>query len=393
MRIAYLAFIELDVPNACVSHTREISEQLAALGHEVTVILPRPLRMQTWRGVRQVWVRWWGFDRMRQWAFFLESAWHLWRLHRRQGFDLLYVREMHRHPFLPLLVQVLGLPLFVEVNGWLRDDLRMTGASRRELRVTERSQRRLFTAAAGVLVVTVSIAQQIMRHYAIGEPRLFVQEVGSNVEHFAPWEGARAQSRSVLDLPRDGGIVLFAGSFHPHHDLDTLVRAFAHVSGEDPGYLLLLVGHGMQWPGIRDRITSLGVAQQVKMPGARPYEEMPSYFQAADVAVLPVIAATIRRRNGAFATKLWDYMASSLPVVVTDFPDTASARLLADKVVVVPPEDAQAMAEALRDLLRDSGKRAALGAAGRRYVLQHRTWRRAAMETADFIERRLRETA
>ena len=42
MRIAYLALIEIDVANASLVHTREIAEGLAALGHEVTVILPRP---------------------------------------------------------------------------------------------------------------------------------------------------------------------------------------------------------------------------------------------------------------------------------------------------------------------------------------------------------------
>ena len=62
MRIVYLALIEIDVANACLVHTREITEGLAALGHEVTVILPRPSRVQAWQGVRHVSVRWWGFE-------------------------------------------------------------------------------------------------------------------------------------------------------------------------------------------------------------------------------------------------------------------------------------------------------------------------------------------
>ena len=140
MRIAYLALVEIDVANASLVHTREIAEGLAALGHDVTVILPRPVRMQAWEGVRHVWVRWWRFDRLGEWAFFVESAWHLWRVHRRRRFDLLYVREMARHPFLPGLVRLLRLPLFVEVNGWVIDDLGLLGASQRELRAAERSQ-------------------------------------------------------------------------------------------------------------------------------------------------------------------------------------------------------------------------------------------------------------
>ncbi len=392
MRIAYLALIEIDVANACLVHTREISEGLAGLGHDVTLILPRPLRMQAWQGVRHVWVRWWGFDRRRQWAFFVESAWRLWRLHRRRRFDLLYVREMARHPFLPSLVRLLRLPLFVEVNGWALDDLRLLGASRRELRAAERSQRKLFTAAVGILASTVGNGEKIVMDYGIPRQRVHVQELGTNTVHFTP--GDRPRVRTDLGLPLDGQIILFAGSFHPHHDLSTLVSAFAQLVAE--GFetaRLLLVGHGHQWEAIRRSLDSSGVTGRVIMPGFRPYEEIRFYFQAADIGVVPLTATNIMRRNGAVVAKLWDYMAAGLPVVVTDFPHTPSASLLADKAYVVPPEDPNAMARAFVDLLGDVDKRARLAEAGLNYVRQHRTWRQAAAETADFIGKRLKETS
>src|SRR2546422_4333805 len=117
MRIAYLALIEIDVAGACLVHAREIAEGLAGLGHEMTMILPRPLRTQSWRGVRHVWVRWWGFDRLKQWAFFVESAWHLWRLHRQRRFDLLFVGGKGRYPFPPKFVWGVGVPVFLGGKG------------------------------------------------------------------------------------------------------------------------------------------------------------------------------------------------------------------------------------------------------------------------------------
>src|SRR5437867_1018690 len=173
MRIAYLALIEIDVANACLVHTREVAEGLAALGHDVTLILPRPLRRQAWRGVRHVWARWWGFDRKRQCAFFVESAWKLWRLHRQRSFDLLYVREIPRHPFLPRLVRWLRLPLFVEVNGWVRDDLQLLGASPGELRAAGRAQRDLFKAAVGIVASTMGTAERIVTDYGILRERIY----------------------------------------------------------------------------------------------------------------------------------------------------------------------------------------------------------------------------
>jgi glycosyltransferase involved in cell wall biosynthesis len=392
MRIVYLALIEIDVANACLVHTREIAEGLAALGHDVTLILPRPLRMQSWLGIRHVWVRWWSFDRLGEWAFFVESAWRLWWLHRRRRFDLLYVREMARHPFLPGLARWLRLALFVEVNGWLLDDLRLRGASRRELGAVERSQRHLFRAAIGIVASTRGNAQKVVSSHGVPKERVCVQELGTNAAHFTPGDPQRV--RSDLALPADAQIILFAGSFNPHHDLSTLVDAFARlVSQSSQRVLLLLVGDGQRRQAVRQSLDAAGLRGHVLMSGACPYEKIPAYFQAVDIGVLPLTAAKIRQQEGALASKLWDYMAAGLPVVVTDLPDTPSASLLAGKAYVVPPEDPNAMAGAFADLLGNVDKRDRLAQAGLNYVRQHRTWRQAALETADFMAKRLQETA
>jgi len=59
-------------------------------------MLPHPLRLQAWRESVMC-----GFAGGALTAeavgVFRESAWRLWRLHRRRRFDLLYVREMARH--------------------------------------------------------------------------------------------------------------------------------------------------------------------------------------------------------------------------------------------------------------------------------------------------------
>lgn len=389
MRMAYLALVELDVENACVVHTREISERLAALGHDVTLILPRPLRGQRWAGVRHVWVRWWGFDRLRATAFYLQGVWLLARMHREQPFDLLYLREAIRQRFLPALARWLRLPLFVEVNGWTLDDLRLIGASDRELEATRRVQASLFRAAAGIIVSTVGNAEKVAGQYGIPRARILVQELGTNTEHFTP--GDRGPARRTLDLPPESPIILFAGSFHPHHDVRTLVEAFARLAAKDPRPVLLLVGQGAQWSAVGELVRGLGLGPRVTMVPAVPYERIPLYYRAADIGVLPLSRANIRQRNGCIALKLWDYMAAGLPVVATDLPDTASYPLLCDKAVLVPPEDPSVLEKTLQGLLDQEEVRERLGLAGRHYVQRHRGWRHAAEETAGFLMNRLKE--
>ena len=70
-------------------------------------------------------------------------------------------------------------------------------------------------------------------------------------------------------------------------------------------------------------------------------------------------------------SKLTGMLASGRPVLATAAPDTELARVVMQDAAcgsVVPPENAAAMAQALRELAADPVHRAELGANGRRYA-------------------------
>ncbi len=387
MRIAYFAFIELGVSNASVVHTREIAEQLAALGHDVHLILPKPLENHTWHGVHHIWVRWWGYDRKRKWAFFLESAWRIWRLHRQQRIDLLYVREMARHPFLSRFCELLGIPLFVEVNGWLLDDFKLFGASERNMKHAERCQNRLLQSARGILASTVGNAENVINYYGIHREKVLVQELGVNPNLFSPRD--KALARQKLELPYDDGIVLYAGNFYPHYDLMTLLSAFAELLKRGEKASLALVGDGGMFQEVTEEVQRLEISDHVIMPGMRPYAEMPNWLNAADVAVIPLRARKIEQQKGALATKMWEAMSCGTCVLVTDQKNTSSYTLLSDIAYVIEPESISDMAQALFELLGAPDRRKEISARARAYAVSCRTWRKAAQETEEFICKRL----
>lgn len=389
MNIVYLAFIEIDISNACLIHTREIAEQMAALGHQVTVVMPRPLRSQMWKNVKHIWIKYWGFDRPREWFFFVESALRILYRHNRRRFDIIYVREMERNFVLLFLARRMKCPLFVEVNGWLLDDLSLTGATADRIAAAKKHQQKLFDVSQGIFVSTHGNAERLGSVYNVRGRKTFVQELGVNTGHFA--QSNQNKAREQLGLSFEHKIILFAGSFHPHHDLKTLLEAFSYVVKESPGSILLLLGTGAQFHIVKEKINTLNIENKVILPGVRSYDEMPVWFQAADIAVLPLTSPNIRQRNGCITLKLWEYMAAGLPVVATDLPDTRSAPLLADKIVIVPPEDPRAVGNALLRLLNSENLRRRLSVAGMDYVRMNRTWHRAASETLDFIERRLQD--
>jgi len=379
MRIAYLALIELDVPNACLIHTREITEQMVGLGHEVELFLPQPLQQQEWQGVRHHWVHFWGFDTLRRFCFQLEACARVWWQHRKTPFDCLYLRELEAPELLVRVCRLVSLPLFVEVNGWLLDDLGLMGASEDQKQRAQRSQRQLMRAACGVIASTVGNANNVKHHY--GVQRVMTQELGVNGDLFSTMDQSR--SRQQLNLADDATIILFAGSFHPHHDLLTLINAFASVHQRLPDARLVLVGDGAQWQKAQQWVKEAGVASMVDFVGGRAYEEMPSWFSAADLLVSPLIAQKIAQQNGALATKIWEAMAAGTRVLLTDLPDSASYPLLSPLAWIAPPEDVAALADGIVEAL---GAKDGREMRAQSYVLQQRSWKKAAQETLHFMQ-------
>jgi glycosyltransferase involved in cell wall biosynthesis len=387
MRIAYLSFVEIDICNACLVHTREIVEQLSSLGHEVTLFMPRPKKKQQWQRVQHVWIRLWAFSGIKTWFFHFEIALRLLRLHHRNRFELVYLREMDHNGLIPALCKWIRLPMFVEVNGWLLSDLHSAGASSRKVKQAQKKQRSDFQKTAGLVATTQGVARKITEQYGIDRERILLQELGSNPSLFRP--GDKKSARTSLGLPASHPIYLFAGSFAQSQDLFLLIDAFSRVVGVCGQSLLLMLGKGIQSKSVDERTKNLGIRQKVIFAGSIPYEQVSRWMQAADVGVIPLTESNIRLRNGCMTLKLWDYMASALPVIVTDLPDSSTYCLLKDRVIITPPGDVEKMTQAMTTLISDEQKRKALGSAGRDFVIQNRTWRHAALDTDHFIRKRL----
>ncbi|MDQ6964887.1 MAG: glycosyltransferase, partial [Mariprofundales bacterium] len=368
-----------DVPNACLIHSREIAEQMVELGHEVEMFLPLPLKKQRWCGISHHWIRFWGFDVPRRRCFLIETCIKLWWANLKNSFDCVYLREMEGADMLVGICRWLSLPLFVEVNGWLLDDLRLMDASAADIEKARRSQCQLMRAAHGVIASTVGNAGNVKQHYGIES--VMTQELGVNVELFSKVD--RQHARKHLGF--DDGIkyTLFAGSFHPHHDLKTLIQAFARVQREMPMLRLLLVGDGAQWQQAKTWVDEERVQTHVDFMGSQPYEEMAYWFSAVDLLVSPLTQQKIEQQRGALATKVWEAMAAGTRLLLTDMPGTQSYDLLSRLAWVTPPEDVATMADSIWDVLHaDDGREVQ----AQSYVLQERSWKKAAEDTIGFMQ-------
>jgi glycosyltransferase involved in cell wall biosynthesis len=162
-------------------------------------------------------------------------------------------------------------------------------------------------------------------------------------------------------MPRAEGPTLGSlGRLERQKGYDVLLHALRRL----PGARLVLVGDGSQREPLESLARELGVADRVTITG---WLESPrAQLAAFDVFVLP-------SRFEAFPLAIVEAMLASLPVVATDVGSVAEAVLDGRTGALVPAEDPEALAAAVRRLLDDPGARRAMGEAGRAIALERFT--------------------
>jgi colanic acid biosynthesis glycosyl transferase WcaI len=172
----------------------------------------------------------------------------------------------------------------------------------------------------------------------------------------------------------DGPVrLLFAGSVGLAQGLDVLVEA-SRLAG--PAVVeTTIAGDGADAPRIRAMVRDHAV-DNVTMIGALPPERIPELYASSDAGV--VLLRDLELFHGALPTKLLEVMAAGRPVLVGARGEAAELVERAGGGVVIEPGDPRALADACRMLHADRALGRALGAAGRRYAVEHFGAQRAA---------------
>ena len=187
--------------------------------------------------------------------------------------------------------------------------------------------------------------------------RVEVIPLGIDLEHYRAPDAVREALVERIRALAPGPRVLFVGRFVYYKGIDVLIDAMTRCPGT-----LMLVGDGSLEGELRTQVATLGLQDRVRFIGRVSDEDLPAYYHASDVFVLPSVAVT-----EAYGLVQIEAMAAGVPVVSTNLP-TGVPWVNQDGVtgLVVPPRDAGALAAALGRLVGDEGLRRSLGASGRR---------------------------
>jgi glycosyltransferase involved in cell wall biosynthesis len=204
--------------------------------------------------------------------------------------------------------------------------------------------------------------------------------------------------REKEDPSRDKRL-LYVGAVSPHKGIHVLVDAFNLVVERFPGVHLDIVGVHFSYapeevyaaddplatPKIRElyaldyvpylkAMLSPAAAGKAVFTGAVPRSELLEHYRNADVFVFPSVW------NEGFGLPPVEAMASGVPVVASRVGALPETIVAGETGLLVEPDDAPALADAILCLLDDDGLRATMGANGRRRALEVFSWDRVAEE-------------
>ena len=190
---------------------------------------------------------------------------------------------------------------------------------------------------------------------SIGIPATLVPN-GVEVEEFA---GAAHRDAT----PR----FLFAGRHEPQKGLDVLLEAVAFAR-QDAGapFVVDVVGDGELTAGLRADALRRGLDGVVRFPGRLSRADLVAAFRSADAFVLP-------SRYEGFPVTILEAWAARLPVIATTvggIPEVCTE----ENAVLVPPDDARALAAAIVGLLQDPARRERLGRSGHELARTRFSW-------------------
>lgn len=267
----------------------------------------------------------------------------------------------------------LGLPVVYEVRAFWEDaavDHGSTAEGSLRYRLTKRIESRALRQASHVFTICEGLRRDIVSR-GISQDRVTVIPNAVDIEAFTP--GAAPDEGLKAQLGLSGATVVgFIGSFYAYEGLDLLLAALPGLLQRRPEVRVLLVGGGPQDAALKVQARSLGLQDRVIFTGRVPHAEVQRYYDLVDVLAYP--RHSMRLTELVTPLKPLEAMAQGRLLVASDVGGHQELIRHGETGWLFKAGSAEALADAIVDLLDRRDQWPALRAAGRAFVEQERNW-------------------
>jgi len=286
------------------------------------------------------------------------AYWRLWRVLRRLAPDIVHTRNL---PAVDMVVPAALARVPVRIHGEHGRDVTELAGGQRKYRAIRRAVSPLVDR-----YIPLSRELEAWLVEEIGVPRARITRIHNGVDtaRFRPAEGGRAPLPDAAFAAPDAPetvIIGTVGRMATVKNQPLLARAFAALAARLDARAaarprLVMVGDGPLRAEAAAVIEAAGLAGQVWFAGDR--DDTPALYRGFDVFALPSDTEGI-------SNTILEAMACGLPVVATEVGGNAELVAAGETGRLVPPGDAESMAEALGDYVVDADLRRRHGAAAR----------------------------
>ncbi|MGD9143061.1 MAG: glycosyltransferase family 4 protein [Dehalococcoidia bacterium] len=375
MKIALVSPYDFAYPGGVVNHISCLEKQLTKMGHEVKIIAPASEAMHT-LGDR--------FIRIGQPRSFPVSGSiaritvavrieaQIREAFAREKFDICHLHE----PLMPTLnTTTLQMHLSPMVGTFHASGAKpwytLFGP------VVKFYLDRWFSKLDGRIAVSKP-AMDYVKCYFPGEYTIIPNGIDTN--HF------NSNARS-FEQYNDGKLnILFVGRMEKRKGFDYLLRAFKQVLKETSDCRLIAVGPGTRLRKKYEKQVAREKVQNVVFAGYAAFNELPRYYQTADIVCFP---ATGRE---SFGIVLLEAMSVGKPIIATAIDGYAKVMTNGTEGLSVPPRDVDKLTEALLTLIQDKALRQQMGTSGKQRAMIY-DWSHIAQRILEFYQETLDKVA
>ena len=360
----------------------DLAHNMSLLGHDVVLFLPKYDYSIKNPPFRLVQIPFLDFPFLRSLSFSFFLTIFLCRHHFLPERDVFYIRR--GISIVPAIFAILKKEvLMYEVNDdpYENNGIHPVGmVSRFEKWLAVKTDEIVLSWCDAAFVITEQIKDKIIRQLPrISPAKIHIVASGTNTGLYRPMD--KYQCRSMLKLDPSMKYIGFMGTLLEHQGVDILIDAAPSVLRSVPEACFAIIGEGPMKKLWQQRVDEPSLHGHFLFTGQIEYEQTPLWINAMDVCTAPfLISAGLRS-----PVKIFDYMACSRPVVASKIPGTTDIFDGSGAVRLIEPEDNEALASAIVNVLTGEEEEKEMGAKGRRLA--------ETQYDRKFLAKKLEETA
>lgn len=267
-----------------------------------------------------------------------------------------------------------GIPVVYEIRAFWEDAAVDHGTSTEwglRYRLTRALETSVVKAADAVTTICEGLRGDLLAR-GVPADKITVIPNAVDIDSFSADATPDEALRTRLGL--EGKVVLgFIGSFYAYEGLPLLLDALPAIRRVNPEVRVLLVGGGPQEPLIREKVTAMGLTDQVIFTGRVPHSQVQDYYNLVDLFTYPRLP--MRLTDLVTPLKPLEAMAQKRLVIASDVGGHKELIRHGENGWLFKAGDADELSRCVLETLAARAAWPAVREAGRQYVETERNWR------------------